>query len=248
MQFDTIIYQKNNNILEITLNRPKRLNAINKRLLEELEIAVDKAIIDNGVKVIILTGSGQSFCAGADIREAHFNSAKEVEKFLRICHNLFNKIENIEKPSIAAIDGYALGAGCELALVCDIRIASERSMIGLPEIKMGFLPGGGGTQRLPRLVGISNALEMIYTGEPLSAIAAYRIGVINKLVSNDKIMDEARKFAEIIADKSFLALKIAKKIVKDGISMDLSSALDLEIQTVSDLSFNATKETKKVNS
>jgi enoyl-CoA hydratase len=239
MEFETIVYQKQNKILEIILNRPDRLNAINKKLSEELEGAIDVAAEDSEVKVIIFSGNGNSFCAGADIKEMNFNSLEEVEVFLKKIHALFNKIENIEKPTIAAINGYALGGGCELALLCDIRIASERSTIGVPEIKMGFLPGAGGTQRLPRLIGIGNALEMLFTGEPLDANSAYRIGLFNKVVEHGKLMDEALKLAGILVDRSALAIKMAKKLVKNGINMDLKSALKFEIQCVGYLSFNA---------
>lgn len=244
MEFETIIYQKQNNILEIILNRPERLNALNKKLSEELERAISEANKDNDVKVIIFSGKGKSFCAGADISEIDFNSVEEAEDFLKNAHALFNKIENIEKPTIASINGPAFGGGCELALVCDIRIASERSVIGMPEIKMGFLPGGGGTQRLPRLIGISNALEMIFSGEPLNAHEAYRIGLVNKVVEHEKLMDEAKKLAEILSKRSPLALKKAKKLVKNGINMDLKSALEFEIQCVSYLSSNAIKEAR----
>lgn len=245
MDFETIIYQKQNNMLQIILNRPDQLNAINKKLSEELERAIDEGAKDSEVRVIVFSGNGKSFCAGADIRELSFNSVEEAENFFKKVHILFNKIENIEKPTIAAINGYALGGGCELALVCDLRIASEKASMGVPEIKMGFLPGAGGTQRLPRLVGISSALEMIYTGEPLNAHAAYRIGLVNKVVEHGKLMDEVMELAEILVNKSPLALKMAKKIVKNGINMNLKSALEFEIQCVSYLSFNAMKEAKR---
>jgi enoyl-CoA hydratase len=245
MEFETIVYHKKNNILLILLNRPDRLNAINNKLSEELEGAIDEAAKDSEVKVIIFSGKGESFCAGGDIKDMNFNSLEEVEIFFKKVQALFNKIENIEKPTIAAINGYALGGGCELALLCDIRIASERSTIGVPEIKMGFLPGGGGTQRLPRLIGTSYALEMLFTGESLNAEAAYRIGLVNKLVGHEMLIDEAMKFAEVLANKSSPALKMAKKLVYGGINMDLRSALEFEIQCVSHLSFNAMKNVAK---
>ena len=244
MNFEAIIYQKDHSILKIVLNRPNRGNAINRKLLEELEVAIDEATKDNEIKVIILSGKGRGFCGGADISEIDFHSIEEVEEFLRRFHVLFNKIENIEKPTIAAINGYALGGGCELVLPCDLRIASETSSIGVPEIKMGFLPGGGGTQRLPRLIGISRAMEMLFTGEPLDAHSAYRIGLFNMVVPNEKLIDEAMKLAEILVNKSPLALKMAKRLVNNGMNMDLRSALELEIQEVSYLSFEAIKRQK----
>lgn len=244
MDFETIIYQKQKSVLQIILNRPDRLNAINNKLSEELERAIDEVSKDDETRVVVFSGKGKSFCTGADVGELNFNSVEEAGHFLKKVHTLLNKIENIEKPTIAAINGYALGGGCELALVCDLRIASEKASMGVPEIKMGFLPGGGGTQRLPRLVGISSALEMIYTGESLNAHAAYQIGLVNNVVDHDKLMDEVMRLAEILVNKSPIALKMAKKIVKNGINMDLKSALDLEVECVSYLSFNVMKEVK----
>lgn len=245
METKTILYQKEHNILKIILNRPDRLNAMNKMLFEELEKAIVEAEKDDEVKVIIFSGNGKSFSAGADIKEIGFNSVEEFQDFFKMVHALFNKIESFEKPTIAAINGYALGGGCELALLCDVRIASERSTIGLPEIKMGFLPGAGGTQRLPRLIGISNALEMIFTGESFDAHSAYRIGLVNKVVAHEKLMDEAMKLAGTLANKSLSAVKIAKKLVRSGINMDLKSALELETRFVSELSFKAIQDAKR---
>ena len=244
MKFETIIYQKNHSMVEIILNRPNRGNAINNKLAEELEISINEAEKDNEIKVIILFGNGKGFCAGADVSEINFNSVGEVEYFLRKTHVLFNKIEKIEKPTIAAINGYALGGGCELALCFDIRIASEKAIVGVPEIKMGFLPGAGGTQRLPRLIGVNNALEMLFTGEPFDAHGAYRLGLFNKVVAHESLMDEVRQLAEVLAKKSPQALKMAKKLVKNGMNMDLKSALEFEIQGVSYLSYEAISKQK----
>ncbi len=246
MNFETILYAKENNVLKIILNRPDRGNAINKILLDELEQAINMAEKDGEVKVLVFSGKGKGFCAGGDVKEINFNSVEDFQEFFKKTHGVFNKIENIEKPTIAAINGYALGGGCEIALLCDIRIASEKSTIGLSEIKMGLLPGAGGTQRLPRLIGVSRALEMIYTGEPLDADTAYRIGLLNKIVPHERLMDEATKFAEMLANRSPQALKLAKKLVRNGINMDLKSAIEFETQCVSHLSFNAFKEVKKL--
>jgi enoyl-CoA hydratase len=246
MNFETILYAKENNVLKIILNRPDRGNAINKILLDELEQAINMAEKDGEVKVLVFSGKGKGFCAGGDVKEINFNSVEDFQEFFKKTHGVFNKIENIEKPTIAAINGYALGGGCEIALLCDIRIASEKSTIGLSEIKIGLLPGAGGTQRLPRLIGVSRALEMIYTGEPLDADTAYRIGLLNKIVPHERLMDEATKFAEMLANRSPQALKLAKKLVRNGINMDLKSGIEFETQCVSHLSFNAFKEVKKL--
>ena len=244
MNLDTIIYQKKDHLVRIILNRPKRGNAIDIRLAQELGKAVDMAEKDGEVKGIIFSGKGKGFCAGADISDLDFNSIETVEAFLKKIHLLFNKIENIEKPTIAAINGYAVGGGCELALVCDLRIGSEAATIGVPEINMGFLPGAGATQRLPRLIGTSNALEMLFTGDSFDAHEAYRVGLFNKVVKHEKLMDEVLILAEKVIGKSPLALKMAKKLVKNGIKMDLESALKYEIKVVSDLSFKAISERK----
>jgi len=246
MDSETIIRQTRSNILQIALNRPDRLNALNRKLADDLEKAFDEAAGDREVKAIVLSGKGKSFCVGADLNETEFTSFEHIEQFLKRFHALFNKIEGIEKPTIAAIDGYALGGGCELALVCDIRIATERASIGVPEIKMGFLPSAGGTQRLPRLIGISNALEMLFTGAPVDSQTAHRIGLVNKVVGNDKLEEETIKFAETLVNKSPAALKAAKRLVCSGINMDLKSALDFELQCLSHLSFDAIKNANKL--
>lgn len=236
IEFNTLIYEKQDNTLTITLNRPEKLNTLNNQLIAEIESAIDEAAKDGEAKVIIITGAGRAFCAGVDVSGVDLSAMVAIQGFFERLHKIFNRLEELGKPTIAAINGLALGGGCELALVCDIRIASKRAAIGVPEIKLGVLPGGGGTQRLPRMVGMSKALEMLYTGDPVNAEEAYRIGLVSKVVDPDKLMDEAKLLANSFIDKPPLALKMAKEVVRTGANMDLRSALRFEIQCVSQLS------------
>src|SRR5215216_6016291 len=176
--------QTNIDIAIIRINRPEVLNALNKEIMTELSQAIDIVSTDDGIKVIVITGTGErSFCAGADIRYVVNVDPIEAERYATFIHTLLNKIENLQKPVIAAINGYALGGGCELALACDIRIASSNAKIGQTEVTIGIPPGWGGTQRLLRIVGPAKAKELIYTGKMMTAEEAERIGLVNKLVS-----------------------------------------------------------------
>ena len=176
--------QTNIDIAIIKINRPEVLNALNKEIMTELSQAIDIVSTDDGIKVIVITGTGErSFCAGADIRYVVNVDPIEAERYATFIHTLLNKIENLQKPVIAAINGYALGGGCELALACDIRIASSNAKIGQPEVTIGIPPGWGGTQRLLRIVGPAKAKELIYTGKMMTAEEAERIGLVNKVVS-----------------------------------------------------------------
>jgi 3-hydroxypropionyl-coenzyme A dehydratase len=176
--------QTNMDIAIIKINRPEVLNALNKEIMTELSQAIDIVSTDDGIKVIVITGTGErSFCAGADIRYVVNVDPIEAERYATFIHTLLNKIENLQKPVIAAINGYALGGGCELALACDIRIASSNAKIGQTEVTIGIPPGWGGTQRLLRIVGTAKAKELIYTGKMITAEEAARIGLVNKVVS-----------------------------------------------------------------
>src|SRR5918911_30223 len=186
-----------NDLAIIKINRPEVLNALDKEVAAKLYTALDTANADDKIKVIIITGSGKrSFCAGGDIRYVANIDPIEAERYATFIHNLLNKIENLEKPVIAAINGYALGGGCQLALACDIRIASSNAKLGQPEVTIGIPPGWGGTQRLMRLVGPAKAKEMIFTGKMITADESAQIGLVNKVVSigpNDKLPPEAPK-------------------------------------------------------
>ena len=167
----------------LKINRPEVLNALDKRVISELDEVIDAVNQDDNIKVIIITGAGErSFCAGGDIRYVIGIDPQEAEEYATHAHNLLNKIENLDKPVIAAINGYALGGGCQLALACDIRIASSNAKLGQPEVKMGIPPGWGGTQRLTRIIGVAKSKELIFTGKVITAFEAEKIGLINKVV------------------------------------------------------------------
>jgi len=183
------IERRPDNIAIITINRPEVLNAINVDVIAELSSAIDIVSVDDNVKVVIITGKGErSFCAGADIRYVANIDPIEAERYASLVHSMLNKIENLEKPVIAAINGYALGGGCEIALACDIRIASASAKIGQTEVKIGIPPGWGGTQRMFRILGPAKAKELIFTGEMIAAYEALKIGLVNKVVSLDDVL------------------------------------------------------------
>ncbi len=226
MEYQTILYEVENGIALIRLNRPKSLNALNHELVGELGAVFDRIGSDDAIGAVIVTGSEKAFAAGADIKEiVEIASPVAAHSFISRIHVVFNKIERLSKPVIAAVSGFALGGGCELALVCDIRIASESAIFGLPEIKIGVIPGGGGTQRLPRLIGLGRAKELLFGGDSIDAMEAYRIGLVNKVVPVDSLLNEARKTAEKFIAQPGFALRILKMLVNDGINMDLRSAL-----------------------
>lgn len=229
MGFETILYEQDKNIGIITLNRPKSLNSVNTKLMEELNLAFDEIAKDDNVSAVILTGGEKVFAAGADIKEvSKLNTPFEAHGFVSTAQRLFNKVERMEKPVIAAVSGLAFGAGCELCLACDIRLAAESALFGQPEIKIGLIPGGGGTQRLPRLIGIGRAKELLYSGDPIDAQEAYRIGLANKVFPVSSLIDETKKMAFKFAQQAGCALKLTKMVVNDGMNMDLQSALSYE--------------------
>lgn len=229
MGFETISCAKSDRIAIITLSRPKSMNALNSELLRELDAAISDIERDESIKVVILTGSEKFFAAGADITEINtIENSAGAHQFLKLVQKVINKVEDLEKPVIAAVCGLALGGGFELALACDMRLAAENAVFALPEIKLSLIPGGGGTQRLSRLVGTGRAKELIYTGDTIGAEEAFRIGVVNKVYPLSSLLDEARKIASKIAGHSSEALKAAKQAVTGGIDMDLKSAIVYE--------------------
>ncbi|MDY6880584.1 MAG: enoyl-CoA hydratase-related protein [Desulfatiglans sp.] len=229
MGYNTIIYEKEGNIGIITLNRPKSMNSINLELINDLNQVLTEIEADKGIGAVILTGHEKFFGAGADIKEINtIDSAIKAHDFVNVIRPLFDRLENLEKPTIAAVSGLALGGGCELTLACDFRIAAENAQFGLPEVKIGVLPGGGGTQRLPRLIGAGRAKEMLYIGDPIDAEEAYRVGLANKVVKLEALMDEAKKMAAKLARQPVYGIKMIKACVNKGTGMDLRSGLDYE--------------------
>lgn len=198
-------------ICTLTISRPEALNALNRSLLSDLNSAVDSIPKDAGA--LIVTGAGKAFVAGADISEMANIAPKEAEEFAKFGQGVFSKIANLNIPVIAAVNGYALGGGCELALACDIRIASDRAKFGQPETGLGITPGFGATQRLPSIVGAAKAKELIFTGAVIDANEAFRIGLANKVVPAEKLMEEARLTAKAILEKGPIAISKSKQAI-----------------------------------
>jgi 3-hydroxypropionyl-coenzyme A dehydratase len=247
-------------IVILRINRPEALNAMNLDVISDLSKIIDIIAADESIKVVVITGAGErSFCAGADISYMVSIDPMQAEKYATSAQDVINKIDRLEKPVIAAVNGFALGGGCELALACDIRIASSNAKIGQPEVTIGIPPGWGGTQRLTRLVGPAKAKELIFTGKMVTADEAYQIGLVNKVINlgsddkippeapkgdatkekertneiaktlNRKLMDESIALAKEIAKNSFTAVKVSKKLINRGMDTDLETGLRLEI-------------------
>ena len=226
--FEYIKYTEEDEISLITISRPKALNALNSQVLNELSQVLD-SIDKSKISALIITGEGEkSFVAGADISEMSSLSKKEAVEFSKKGNDVFRKIETFEIPVIAAINGYALGGGCELSLSCDIRICSENAIFGQPEVGLGITPGFGGTQRLSRTVGISMAKQMIFTGQNIKAEEALKIGLVNAVYPQNELINEAKKLALSIAKNSKNAVKLSKKAINDGLQVDIDKAINIE--------------------
>jgi len=228
--FETLLLEMDaNGIATATLNRPKVLNALNSQVFDDLETLFNSLAKDPGVKVILLTGAGEkAFAAGADINElVNLGNMTGEQKSLR-GQSIFHLIETCGKPVIALINGFALGGGCELALACHIRIASDRARLGQPEVKLGLIPGYGGTQRLPRLVSTSAALKLLLTGEIIDAGEALRIGLVNEVVPGDRLLTRGNELAQTIAAQAPLAISACMEAVRGGTLLPLNAALKLE--------------------
>ena len=227
--FVNLLLDKGDGIATVTINRPAALNALNTETLRELEAAVTAMGGDPEVRVLIITGAGgKAFVAGADIAVMQGMDPAAARELAQQGHRVCGLIERLPKPVIAAVNGYALGGGCELAMSCDIRIATDTAKFGQPEINLGIIPGFGGTQRLPRLVGRGRALELLFTGEMIDAREALRIGLVNRVVPPAELLDEARTLARKIAGKGLVALRLCKEAVANGLEMDLQRAASYE--------------------
>lgn len=220
---NTIIIEKENQIATVTINRPESLNALNKETLEELLVCFTELSLDDNTKVIILTGSGEkAFVAGADISFMQNLTAHESRKFGKLGHLVMHTIENAPQPVIAAINGFALGGGCELALACDMRFASDNAKFGQPEVNLGVIPGFGGTQRLPRLIGKGFANELLLTGNIIDSTEAVRIGLVNRIYGQNELLAACGAIAKTIALKGSVAVRLCKEAVNHGVEMDLN--------------------------
>jgi len=227
--FSLIILKKEQAIATITLNRPQAANALNKHLLEQLKDTFISLRYDRQVRCIIITGSGEKvFCAGADLKERQALPESEIRHAVSQIGQTFSIIETLPQPVIASINGLALGGGMELALACDIRIASTNASFSLPETSLGIIPGAGGTQRLPRLIGIAKAKELIFTGKRMNAIDAEKLGLITKAVSPSELTEETKQLAQSMIRNAPIALAEAKKAIHYGMQTDLQTGLQIE--------------------
>ena len=229
MAFDNLLIERDEATAIVTINRPKVLNALNTQTLDELRRAILELKQDEGVRVVILTGAGEkAFVAGADINELAVQTPTAGREHALAGQHVFDLIENIGKPVIAAINGYALGGGCELAMACTLRLAADTAKLGQPEIALGLIPGYAGTQRLPRLVGKGRAMEMILTGAPIAADEAQRIGLVNRVVPAADLMAEARKLAAQLAKSAPIAMRYIINAVNKGIEIPFAEACQYE--------------------
>jgi len=224
-----IIFKKDGSIATIIFNRPEVHNALNAAMVDGLEELLDKIEKDRDIRVMVLTGAGEkSFLSGSDIKELSKRTPLSgIETSIRR-QSLLNRIAGLHIPSIAAINGYAFGVGCEIALACTFRVASDRAKLGQLEINLGIIPGAGGTQRLPRLIGRAKATELILTGKVIDAEEAFRIGLVNNVVPSDSLTMECYEFAKVLAEKSPVAVKYALRAINQGIEVDLSTGLKIE--------------------
>jgi enoyl-CoA hydratase len=231
MNFKNLLVEKSERYAVITINRPDKLNALNTGTIEELEQAMQALNEDEAIRAIILTGTGEkAFIAGADISQITSLNSESGKRFALRGQKVFRYVEKMKKPVIAAINGFALGGGCELAMACHIRLASSKAKFGQPEIKLGIIPGYGGTQRLPRLIGLSNALQLLLTGEMINAEDALRLGLVSEVVEPEQLMGRAKTLASQLAAQAPLAVHYILETVYGGVDTDLESALGIEAE------------------
>jgi enoyl-CoA hydratase len=230
MHYTNILVEIESNIAIVTFNRPKALNALNQATVQEALACFRELKSNDAVQVVIVTGSGaKAFVAGADITFMRELNPLAARNFAFLGQELTNTIEGLGKPVIAAVNGFALGGGCELALACDIRLASQNAQFGQPEVNLGVIPGFGGTQRLPRLIGRGRACELIFTGDIIDAAEAYRIGLVNRVVPQDQLLPACRQMAAKIISRGTVAVRLSKDAINNGMEMDLARACTYEV-------------------
>ena len=212
----------------ITMNRPEALNALNDQVLRDLDAVLDQVEENEEILVAVITGAGRSFVAGADIGQMSTLTAAEGKKFGALGNRIFLKLENLSKPTIAAVNGFALGGGCELSMACDIRVASEKAKFGQPEVGLGITPGFGGTQRLPRIVGTANAMELILTAQTINAARALEIGLVSHVYAPEELMDKALELANAIAANAQVAVRQSKAAIRRGLQTDMTTGAAYE--------------------
>jgi enoyl-CoA hydratase/carnithine racemase len=225
MDFETILFAREEGFGIITLNRPAQGNSINEQLIKDINSALDEIEKDKQIRVVMITGEEKFFCSGADLKESRLPGRSQR------ANNLFTRIERFDKPTIAAINGYALGGGFEISLCFDFRVAAEDARLGTPEVKVGIIPSGGATMRLPRLIGLARAKEFLLLGESITGAQALSMGIVNRMSPPGKALDEAKKLAQMLIDKPPLSLKAVKDCVLAGQFMETDRAIESIIQT-----------------
>lgn len=235
MEYDILKPRRFGDVEVLTIARPAALNALNSAFFNEFNTYLDDIVANEPFKVLIITGEGKAFVAGADIAEMVDLSPTEAKGFSEKGQETFHRLEKLPIPVIAAINGYALGGGCELAMACDIRLASTKAVFGLPEVTLGLIPGYAGTMRLPRLIGLGNALKCMLTGDPLVAEDALRYGLVQELTESDQLMEVALKMAQKIASRGPKAVQMVKEVARKGLLVDSEKAMDLEKMRFSEL-------------
>jgi enoyl-CoA hydratase len=230
MTFNTIIFQVEEGIATITFNRPKALNALSAELLSEMSRALDEVCGSEEIRVLVLTGAGEkAFVAGADIAELATYNALQAKTFAQEGQRVIARLQTLPIPVVAAVNGFALGGGLELAMACDFIFAADSATLGQPEINLGIIPGFGGTQRLPRLVGPNLAKELIFTGRMVPAAEACQIGLVNKIVPKETLLAEVYATAKLMASKGKVSLRAAKQVINNGLNVDLQTACNIEV-------------------
>ena len=242
MEYQVLKINVSEGVAVVTISRPQALNALNTRFFQEMDSLIDELGKRDDAKVVILTGEGKAFVAGADISEMAAKSQEEGKEFSRWGQKTFRSLELLDKPVIAAVNGFALGGGCELALACDFRIASSKAKFGQPEVNLGVIPGYAATQRLPRLIGLGNALYLLMTAEMIGAEEALRLGLVQKVVEPEQLMETAMAIAKTIVSKGPKAVKLVKEIVRRGILMDFEAGCTLESEAFGSLFENEAAE------
>lgn len=230
MAYETLRVERRNHVAYVTLNRPDVLNALNTTLRQELKRFFMDVEHDPDVRLVVITGAGRAFCAGADIKEWKEPGSVVEDREERRHLDFWEAISRLDYPIIAAINGFALGGGCELAMCCDIRLASDRAQLGLTELTLGIIPGGGGTQRLPHLIGRGKALELILTGKRIEAQEALRLGLVEQVVPHEQLMPAAEDLAQMIISRAPLAVKYAKEAIVRGLELPLQEGLKVEAE------------------
>lgn len=233
MSYQNLLVEKEPGVAVVKFNRPQVLNAVNVDTILELEQALHELNNDPAIRVLILTGEGKSFVSGSDISKLVEMDSLKAREYSQIGQRVLTFVENMEKPVIAAVNGFALGSGCEIAMACDIRIASDKAKFGQPEVKLGLIPGHAGTQRLARIVGLGKAKELIFTGDLIDANEALRIGLVNKVTTPEELMNEAKNVAKKINGVGPTAVKFAKTVLNRGIDTNLTTANSYETEAFS---------------